>query len=86
MMLPTIHKNGTSKDTLIEQYMEASNALYSAILAMQAAAPNARDYYPQGDAAFLSALEEYRAHATALQKTRMWLESLIEHCDTAGEE
>jgi hypothetical protein len=48
LITPTIHLNGTSREALAEQYaniMTAANALLDAI---RAAAPNDRDYYPQG--------------------------------------
>ena len=48
LIAPTIHPNGTSREALAEQYaniMDAANALLDAI---RAAAPNDRDYDPQG--------------------------------------
>ncbi len=81
MIHPTVHLNGTSKDTLIEQWCTASSALLDAERAIQQCAPNARDYYPQGAEAFVAALDEYRKHAAALFAARQYLETLIEHCD-----
>ena len=47
MIKPTIHLNGTSKDVLAKQYNDAVVLLRGALQAMEDAAPNARDYYPQ---------------------------------------
>ena len=47
-MKPIIHLNGTSKDDLLQQYLDAGHALKAALTAMSMAAPNGRDYYPAG--------------------------------------
>ncbi len=59
MLLPSIHLNGTSAEQLLEQACEAGNAVRAAIVALEAAGPNARDYYPQGDDAFTRARAEH---------------------------
>ena len=59
MMVPSIHLNGTSKNELLEQQIEALRALRAAIAALRQAAPNGRDYYPQGTAAAARALAEH---------------------------
>ncbi len=63
MILPTVHLNGTSKAALLEQLENASNALNDAYAAMKQAAPNGRDYYPQG--------EDALARATAAHLDRL---------------
>lgn len=52
MLAPTIHLNGTSRESLTEEYQAASDALLAAIAALSAITINGRDYYPQGAAAF----------------------------------
>jgi len=67
MISPTIHGNGTSGEALLTQQTDAVSALYDALEAMTAAAPNGRDYYPQGPEAFRLAAAE---HAARIAKVR----------------
>jgi len=59
MMIPTVHLNGTSKEGLIEQLCEASQAIELAYSALKRAVPNGRDYHPQGPDAIYKATEEH---------------------------
>jgi hypothetical protein len=59
MTIPTIHPNGTSRDTLIDALCAASSALDKAYAALKQTAPNGRDYYPQGADAMDSATREH---------------------------
>ena len=65
--IPTIHINGSSPATLVDGLQVAINALAVAIETVQDAAPNARDYDPQGDGAFCAAAECHRRRLTALR-------------------
>lgn len=47
LMVPVVHKNGTSKEGLIEQTMEVVRALNVASTAISNAMPHGRDYYPR---------------------------------------
>ena len=47
-LTPTIHLNGTAKQDLLEERYEAIRACAALREALAKAAPNARDYYPQG--------------------------------------
>ena len=76
MQIPTIHLNGTSKDGLIEPLHNAILALDAAITAVCEAAPNARDYYPQGPAAFTAAQDEHTARLKQLDAVKEELETL----------
>jgi hypothetical protein len=52
MIAPTIHLNGTDGSVLqalVQRQYEAAREL---LQTMRDGAPNARDYYPQGDAVF----------------------------------
>ena len=68
MMVPTVHLNGTSREALLEQYTKAHNALEVGLNALCAAAPNGRDYYPQGPDAFAKAQAEHSALVTQVAK------------------
>lgn len=59
MIHPTIHINGTAKVDLMEQWNNAYLALSIAYEAVNNAAPNARDYYPQGSEAFKEAVLQH---------------------------
>ena len=79
MMLPTIHMNGTSGRALLEGYCEAISAVQAALEALARAAPNGRDYYPQGPDACAQADAEHDARKHALIKVMNELQVLAEH-------
>ena len=56
--LPTIHLNGTGARSLADEYHAVYQAIDRASDALQAATCNARDFYPQGNAAWQQAREE----------------------------
>jgi predicted RNA polymerase sigma factor len=60
-MIPTIHDNGTSRERLIAQLTAVTGHLEAARKALKEAAPNARDYYPQGPGAFAKAASQHEA-------------------------
>lgn len=66
MLYPTVHTNGTSREELLQQALDASAALKMARAAMQAAAPHGRDYYVQGMDAYADARKEHEARIQAL--------------------
>jgi hypothetical protein len=68
MTIPTIHTNGTSKDELIKQVTDAAHAVQTAMETLCGAAPNARDYYPQGGGAFARADDEYQLRQIKLKE------------------
>lgn len=59
LVFPTVHRNGTNGNDLLEQITEARHALRIAIKAVENAAPNGRDYYVQGDDVIYKALEQH---------------------------
>jgi hypothetical protein len=83
MMKPTVHLNGTSAGDLFEQLSEALSALRAAETKLQSAAPNGRDYYPQGPDAIHKAQEEHYARCIKLRDVINDLSELQEHIDTA---
>ena len=46
MILPIVHRNGTSRETLVEQRCEVGRALREVLHALAEMTPNGRDYYP----------------------------------------
>jgi len=76
MMTPTIHLNGTPKERLLEQIENAYGKLGEAIKALANAAPNGRDYYPQGSDAIYRAQDEHSARMKKLLEVRKELEDL----------
>jgi hypothetical protein len=78
MMLPTVHLNGTSKEALLDGYCDALTALHGAVSKVQAAGPNGRDYYPQGDKAIQTAMAEHEARLTKLREIITEIETIAE--------
>lgn len=77
--LPTVHLNGTGVDALFNEAVEAGEALRTAAEAVARAAPNARDYYPQGPGAFDEAQREHEARLAALARLAADYEAIAEH-------
>ena len=71
MLIPTIHRNGTSRNALLEQYENAYRKLTEALEALQSVDVNARDYYPQGPEAGIQARKEHEARLRKLQEVRV---------------
>jgi hypothetical protein len=67
VVVPTVHLNGSSGSVLAERIKAAHGAISLAMEALAETAPNARDYYPQGDAAFAEADLEHRYRAQRLR-------------------
>jgi len=67
MIVPTIHLNGTSKQSLLDDLDEAFDALNTAFNKLKRTAPNGRDYYPQGPDALEKAAN---AHFERLRKVQ----------------
>lgn len=84
VMFPTVHFNGTGRAQLLQQLRDAQTAvaaaqtapdgrsgrtaLRAAIEAVDSAAPHGRDYYPQGDTAYVRARDEHVARIRALER------------------
>ena len=80
MIFPTVHMNGTSKEALIEGFLDARGAVMGAIRALRNAHPNGRDYYLQGPDAIRTAEREHSARIDALDAVANDLMLLAEHC------
>jgi hypothetical protein len=82
LTLPTVHLNGTSRDTLLEGYIAALDALRLATEALQASAPNARDYYVQAGDTFCMAQNQHFVRLARLRETLDEMNTLAEHVST----
>lgn len=79
MIKPSIHLNGTSAEELFQQLCDALGAVRHLLATLEAAAPNARDYYVQGPDAYAQALNEHRDRVQHVVVVRRALEELAEH-------
>lgn len=77
--MPSIHLNGSSAERLLEEYLNAAEAIRNAQAALAKTAPNARDYYPQGAGAFDKADDEHTARLQRMQDTLNEIEALALH-------
>jgi hypothetical protein len=77
-MIPTLHANGTSRDEVDQQYENALSALRDAVTALMVAAPNARDYHPQGPDAFEKAQTQHRTRVSRVIDVRKTLKDEYE--------
>lgn len=68
ILAPTIHRNGSPPEHLIEAARNAKRAVNAAVEALCAMHPNGRDYYPQGDGALQVAEREHQARMTKLRE------------------
>jgi len=67
--LPTVHRNGTSRDSLLDGYIDAIDALRLAVEALKASAPNARDYYVKAEGTFCLAQNQHFIRLARLRDT-----------------
>lgn len=78
MQKPTIHLNGTSRESLADMYEASASAVWAALRVLEQSGPNARDYYVQSDIAFTAAVKEHRARLEALHNIHEELMELWE--------
>jgi len=57
-ILPTIHINGSSAESLTKDYSHARRAVQEASIALMSVDFNARDYYVQGPSAWTEAVKQ----------------------------
>lgn len=81
MIMPTIHSNGTSAESLREQYVSAHHAADAAMKAVAKIDFNGRDYYPQGADAFSQAQAEFQKHVQAMATSMKYFMDVAMHCD-----
>ena len=78
-VVPTVHTNGTSAHELRDQLQAAIEALRTAQQKLEQAAPNGRDYYPQGGTAQVSALQSHDHRWMQLSRMLTELEEQRDH-------
>lgn len=79
MILPTIHANGTPRQTLKDGYLAAYSGVLKAMAALAQVELNARDYYPQGDEAFRKAVAQAVQARNHLDACKTYLGTIINH-------
>ena len=79
MILPTIHRNGTSAKDLQQGYDTAADALYALEQALNKIEFNARDYYVQHDLAWTQANAERQAINAKVKDVSAYLQEIREH-------
>jgi hypothetical protein len=81
--LPTIHSNGTGAKSLANEYHAVYQAIDKASDALAAATCNARDFYPQGAAAWQQARDEraemFRKLAEVQAYAEAWMARASDH-------
>ena len=75
--LPTIHLNGTGAESLFNEYGNAWRALKAAREALAQTTCNARDFYPQGPAAFSQARSERDEALQKLREVKTYIEEVL---------
>jgi hypothetical protein len=81
LAVPTVHLNGTSKEDLIEQLLEAGSAVRVAVEKLNAAWPNGRDYYVQSPRAFAEADAQWNERRKKLLDVMEELAAITERID-----
>lgn len=80
LSVPTIHLNGTSKESLVRDLCAAHHALTEAGRKLAATCPNGRDYYVQDnpEAAIHKAMREHEARMAKLREVAHEIEQIAE--------
>lgn len=84
LTVPTVHLNGTSRESLIAALVAASEALDVAYEKLKQTAPNGRDYYPQGGLAFPLASGQHLDRLGRLDSVKWEIDQLIAAVDAGG--
>lgn len=83
---PSIHLNGTSKDELLKQVVDAHAKLSEALTALSKSAPHKRDYYIQanGDDNYRRAVNQYVSRSQRIIDVQDELKILAEDIFNGG--
>ena len=77
---PMVHLNGTSREALLEGYIDCVNAVRHAIEVVQKNAPNARDYdYYFVPGTWAAALAQHETRLAKLESVLAELREIGEH-------
>jgi hypothetical protein len=78
-LLPAVHLNGTSRETLFREYNEAYEATRHAIEKLRLATCHGRDYYVLGDTAYTRARSERDIALAHLETVEDYLSQFVHH-------
>ena len=78
VMVPSVHMNGTGRDELLQQLVDAITATEAAIAALNQAMPNGRDYYVQSPTAIDVATREWRDRVIKVAEVHSELTKIAE--------
>jgi hypothetical protein len=78
LMMPMVHVNGTDKAELLRQVIDAGRDVNKAIETLDLAVPNARDYYPRGEGAYVVAASQHVERVNQLRRVRKELMQIAE--------
>jgi len=79
---PTVHMNGTSRESLLSGFRGAHSALLIARDALAATMPNGRDFYVQPAGSLSKAMQEHVDRLRAIDSLLRDMETL--YCATEG--
>lgn len=82
LVVPIVHLNGTSANSLVEDRLKAYAAIGEAYDALKQMGPNGRDYYPQPGLMQL-AIEQHRRRLLVLDALRAEIEA---ECEAINEQ
>jgi len=76
---PIVHLNGTSREELLRQLIDAGHAINNALDMLRAAAPHQRDYYVSPEPlAYQKARQEHEKRCAALALVQNELQQIAE--------
>lgn len=84
MMIPTIHSNGDTQETLYRQCSDALEAVRMAMATHREMYPNGRNYYPQGADALPNAIKEHLHQHGRLEDVMLELQAMLEAIADGG--
>jgi hypothetical protein len=77
-LTPVVHLNGTSFDSLLEQWKHVWRGLDQTLKVMGENSPNGRDYYPKGEFAFQKARDKWQSMFNAIREMSKEVKVVIE--------
>lgn len=77
--LPAVHLNGTGRDVLLHQYIEAHRALTKFCTALASVECHARDYYPISPSAYIDARTTRSAVFDLCDEIQAYIDEHIRH-------
>lgn len=78
LVKPTVNLNGTSRDNLMLQYIDALNAFDTLRAALSAMAPHGRDYQTAPVGAYRTARTQHERRQKTIEVVRQEIEHLAE--------